>query len=543
MRKQQYGKRLFLKNYNIMKNIFKKYFSIEKISILLLFLIFSLFFTNPLIFNLDGFSKYLYNFDWYDVPQYVYHINYFKESLLKFQFPIPIKKYFYPEGLAPVYGSIIPLYCFINAFLSMLTKIDEIIFHNIFIIFSVFLSGYAMYLLIHELTKYKISSIIGGLLFMTSSQIILSDAIIGHPDLVQLAWIPLIFLYLKKSIKNPQLRYGILLGFFGALQFLSSQQYTIYLTTILPLYLILTDYKIFKNKKFIKLCLFSISLFLIFTSWYMIFFIGKYYPRTIEENLKYSINFNNILDFWHPVLLLPSFIGIALVFKQKLKKIYPFFIIGIFTLFCSFGPFSNFAPYTILFNYWPFYDAFRTPFYMFNFMMIFICISVGLFFSYIYKKSKISTYFLFLFFIFILYFSRPEAYFYDFISYKDIKNEKIILYETISSHPEDFSIVEYPNSCSSILDIIFHKKNLIGGCATTPPETFQSFLNACGTEILNVSNENCYYFIKSFNIKYVIYNSEKYKNWDVLYEQSLKDSEFLKLEKQYKNSYIFRIEA
>lgn len=519
----------------------------ERILIVLFFLFSTLIFTSPLIFHLDSFSEYSSNFKWYDAPIYTYFVHYFKESILKFQFPIPIRKYFYPDGTTPTTSSIVPLYGFINAFISILTGFNEIILHNLFMIFSVFFSGLAMYLLIYEITKNKISSLAGGLIFI-SSKFLLTHLMIGHPDVVLSSiWIPLIFFYIEKSIKKPELKYGILLGILGTLQFLSSQQYVIYLTTILPLYIILRYYKILKNKNFLKLCFISIFLFFVFSSWYILFFItGKYYVMTIKTNLKYSVSSNDFINS-NFLLLLFSLIGTVIMFKQNIKIIYPFFIIGIFTFLCSLGPFSTFAPYTFLYNFWLFYKAFRTPIYMIQFTMIFISISSGLFFSYINKKFKTQSYLLFFVLIVLLYFNRPQYYFLNdgFISYNDIKNESIEIYKTIITDTEDISIVEYPNECDPfyVFNIIFHNKNLVGGCATTAPESFNNFINACGTEILNVSNENCLYFIKNFNIKYVIYHSDKYENWNILYENHLKNSKFLKLEKEYKNNYVFKIEV
>jgi hypothetical protein len=125
-------------------------------------------------------------------------------------------------------------------------------------------------------------------------------------------------------------------------------------------------------------------------------------------------------------------------------------------------------------------------------------------------------------------------------SFYNYPAEKIEFYKNISKITGNFSIVEYPNTrnCWYVYHIIFHEKNLIGGCAANEPQSYHSFNQKCG-ELTNIS-EDCIEEIEKLNLRYAIFHSENYPNWNETY-QSLKSSKFLILETNYDNLFMFRL--
>jgi hypothetical protein len=517
-----------------MINKIQKLIKKEEFFIPLFFSLLVIFLTWPLIINLDQFYK--FSEDSYDTPQFVFRIYYYKNFMKNGVFPLTITKYYYPDGVSPITETIIPTYSFLGGLIGILTNLNEIVIHNLISIFFIILSCISLYYFIKEITKNKTASIIGSLTLL-SSNIILGEMYIGHPDNIQIFWVILVFLFIEKIIKNPKIKYGIILGLTLTMTFLSSLEYFLYLNFIVPLYFIFRDTRVFSNRKFLKTILIAFLVFVLTSSWYMQYFIGKNYEkRAIEENMKFSLDVYNIKFIVSPLFLLTAFCGLLISLKQKNKIIIPFLVIGMFSLIYSFGPFSKISLQYLFLKYWPFVDAFRTPYRIQIFFVIFISIASSIFVEEIYKKYKYLTYTLIILCILVIYFSNI----YKSRSFYEYSVEEISFYKDISKILGNFSIVEYPNTrnCWYVYNIIFHSKNLIGGCAAYEPSSYVSFSQNCG-ELFNIS-ENCLNEIKKLNLKYAIYHSNNYQNWRDIY-QSLQKSKFLILEKNYDDLYRFKI--
>jgi len=140
--------------------------------------------------------------------------------------------------------------------------------------------------------------------------------------------------------------------------------------------------------------------------------------------------------------------------------------------------------------------------------------------------------------IILIHFSQIQnfkpSYFYDY------PRERIEFYKNISKITGNFSIVEYPNTrnCWYVYHIIFHTKNLIGGCAADDPQSYRLFNQKCG-ELTNIS-EDCIEEIKKLNLMYAIYHSEFYPNWNEIY-QTLNSSKFLVIETNSENLFMFKL--
>jgi len=289
--------------------------------------------------------------------------------------------------------------------------------------------------------------------------------------------------------------------------------------------------------KFIKACCVSIITFLFLSSWFISFFhIGdKYKSKPLDEIQKLSFgSIGSIRRFTNSIFPLFSTIGLIFSFVKKLKYMVPFLIIGLFSLLCSFGPFSDYAPYTFLVEYWPYINAFRAPYRILVFTLIFISISNAIFMGLLVKKSKYMSYFIFLIVLVFLYFSRP-SFFESYLSQEDVTT----FYKGISLIPGNFSVIEYPNDQDNwyLFNIITHGKSLVDGLPGFM-QPHEKFLNICGREILNISDGNCRKLVEEYRIRFVIYHSKKYKNWDDIYK-NLINMQDLNLVEEYRGDYLF----
>jgi hypothetical protein len=363
--------------------------------------------------------------------------------------------------------------------------------------------------------------------------------IIGHPGNIQVFWVILIFLFIEKIIRHGKLIYGIILGIILSLTLLSALEYFLYLTFILPLYLIFRDIKLFYNLKFLKTMLIAFLVFLLSSGWYLNFFIGKEYKiRTVGENLEISVrNIQFINTRFFPLFLFTSFLGALISIKERLTYTLPFLVIGTFSLIYSLGPFSKFAPHYFFFQFWPYVNAFRTPYRILIFFIISISVFTSVFIQKIYKKNKNLAYVLTTFCVIYFLSQLPMLNSAKFYNYPIGKTE---FYKNISKIEGNFSLVEFPNkwNCWYVYNIILHTKNLIGGCAAVEPQSFLSFKEKCG-ELINISKD-CEEEIKKLNLRYAIYNAEDYSNWNEIY-QSLNSSKFLILQANYENLFMFKI--
>jgi hypothetical protein len=507
------------------------------ILILISFIFLSIFATWPLILNLNkfysGFSPNIY-----DTPQFVFRIHYYEDSIRNGKVPLTINQYFYPEGINPVRETLVLTYSILGGVLGIITNLEEIIIHNLIIIFFLSLSCFSLFYLILEFTNNKYAAFIGAMTPL-SSKYLLYESMLGHPNTVQIFWIILIFILIEKIIKRTKEIYGIFLGMSLSLLLFSSYEYFIYLTFIAPIYLLFRKPQIFYDKKILKNFGIAILIFLLTSFWYIRLFIGQEYrKRSITENLELSIrHIKGFSAIAHGLFLSFAILGMISSVIEGKKHLLPFIVIFIFSLIYSLGPFSKFSLQYLFLKYWPFVNAFRTPYRILTFSTISVSIFVSIFVQKIYEKSRTFAYLLIFIFIFSINSQNSQifrsSYFYNY------SQEKIEFYKNISKIPGNFSIVEYPeNNCFYLYHIIFHKKYLINGCASEPPQSYYMFMEKCD-ELLNVSDE-CLKEIKKVNLKYAIYHSEFYPNWNEIYN-SLNSSKLLTLEGTLNSLFMFRV--
>lgn len=387
-------KKTFLANYLVKK------INLKTLLVISSYLIITIFLSWPLILHLDGFllSKNYKDISHSDTKVHMKYMLKSKELFLDGKDFIVL----------PSDYSLAQTYNLLGIFSIIVLGLNEIVFHNLFFLFCIFLSGLFMYFLMLELSKNKLASFFAGFIYM-SSNYLFHQYIFGHTHYIQIQWIPLVFLFLEKTLNYKKFKYAIFLAISLSLLILSSSQYTVYLSFIIPVYLLLriyfVDKKILIDKHFYLNIAISNVLAFVFSSFYIFKRIhSSSIIRTIGENmgkwwvLSYfgqllSVKTNINLGGIQFILIFLGIIVILAYIKDKnYRKYIPFAILLIFLIICMAGPFSLYAPYYWLYKFWPFINRFRVPIRLFPFVLMCSSILSSLFLLYIQKMKKLKKY-------------------------------------------------------------------------------------------------------------------------------------------------------
>ena len=114
---------------------------------------------------------------------------------------------------------------------------DEIIAYNVLLLLSFVLTGYTTYLLVAYLTDNQYAAVVAGAIFAFCPYRFHAMAA-GWLPLLATQWIPLIFLYLERTIREGKLRFAWLAGLFAALTVLSSWYYLYVVGSMVLIYLL-----------------------------------------------------------------------------------------------------------------------------------------------------------------------------------------------------------------------------------------------------------------------------------------------------------------
>jgi hypothetical protein len=256
----------------------------ETTYIILTYILTALFITWPLVLHLDGFLlpktvKDIHNHT-IDTKRFIQlmtkSVRLFSEGK---DFIIVLKDYAFP-----------PLYALSAIPAILVFGLDRVVFHNIYLLTNIILAGVTMYLLMLELSGDKTASFFSGFLYM-SSNCQLHHYVFGHTHYILIHWIPLIFLLIEKCLHKKNVRYAVMLGLILALQVLSSLQYSVYLSFIIPAYIALkislVDRRILGDKHFWRSMVVAVFIALTLSSFYTVKRLSMEGPvRTIQDNLN-----------------------------------------------------------------------------------------------------------------------------------------------------------------------------------------------------------------------------------------------------------------
>jgi len=428
---------------------------------------------------------------------------------------------------------------------------------NIFMLLYVFLSALAMFYLAKEFLGEK-AAVVSATLLVTSNYF-LAEMFDGHINLIQFFWMLLAFLFVERLIKNQNWKDFLFLGLVLSAQAYASTQYLLFLALMLPLYIIMRNYRLLLKKQFWKYLLVTILVVGVIAGPYLIGFMGgQSKERDLIQNVYFSVGLPgsevsypplNIIGAFSPIspvyILLPLFFAAgAILLSGKIKAWQlPFLLLSLVAFILSLGPITSFAPYYFLYRFVPFFSSMRTPSRFFLFVVMFLSLIGGGFLPEIEKRfgkklgNKYVALFLVLGFLIFASFFSPFATAHGTSSTSSFEADG--LYEYLGTLPAG-TVVEYPNNynCEYLYHAEIHGKPLFGGCAAFPPEYQYEFVGVCGLDLLNIPDPSCQNLLKKYDIRYVVYHSEKYEEG---FEDFMLQESRLKLLRKSDTYYLFEV--
>jgi hypothetical protein len=253
------------------------------------------------------------------------------------------------------------------------------VWHNLYFLLSITLCGVFMHMCMRELTGHEPAALFAGVIYSTT--VYLPFAYYwGHSNTMTIQYIPVIFWLTERVIARQKISDGAWLGAAMALQFVSSSYTTVFMSCLLPLYVLMRlglsgRLGLIVDRKTIVAIATAGAVGVALSAPYL--WLRLTTPsriRTLEEN---SRNYWR-LDSWRKILTADGHLtlgtlqtvlfaaGLFLVIKntEDRAKYLPFVILFFFVVACMVGPVSPFLPYYWLFAFWPFFDRIRVPFRM-----------------------------------------------------------------------------------------------------------------------------------------------------------------------------------
>ncbi|VVA44117.1 conserved membrane hypothetical protein [Candidatus Roizmanbacteria bacterium] len=208
----------------------------------------TIFFTNPLIYNLDTYYPKNQDFMFFD---WLFQYNYraladgLLLSLSKYYnsnqfYPLPSSLVLADIVLIPSFFIYTPIYFFTH---------NNIVSLNLTIIISFLFTFVSAYYAIDYLIKSKISSLFGSVVF-TFSPVIFARFFSGHIEYLQRYFIPPLMISSFLFFRRPNLKRGFIFSLFFLLSWLTNIQLTIFSSLFLAFYFIYFLLKRFKEGRF-----------------------------------------------------------------------------------------------------------------------------------------------------------------------------------------------------------------------------------------------------------------------------------------------------
>lgn len=286
-----------------------------------------------------------------------------------------------PELVHPGF-TVPPSYVIPGALVVAVSPVPTVVVHNVFFLVSMFLAGLFTYLLVREVVEDSEVALLAGALYMSSFYLFYVYTL-GHTNQWQIQWIPLVLFGLERVSEEYEPRNVAVLVAALALQALSSEQYTVYLTFVLPLYVLLrylSGASKFRSFAFWKglgvaavLALFVVSPYA--ATRLSMAGAGNTEIRSLQENLYhwYVIERTNVVGvmfapdarpqfLFRLALLVLGAIATLTVSRRRQLRLLPFAVLFVVGLALAWGPFAAWAPYTLLYEYWPLVEYFRVPY-------------------------------------------------------------------------------------------------------------------------------------------------------------------------------------
>lgn len=400
----------------------------------------------------------------------------------------------------------------LSAPIYLLTK-NSITTYNFLSVVTLILSILSMYFFVYFLTHKILVSILGAVIYT------LNPFTLGHfPDQLQLyslQWIPLIFLFLEKSLKDKT-RLNIFLFFlFLTAQLFSSLYYMAFLSVVLPIYgtvrLIQTKLSaknLLNLGAILGVLLFGASCLIIITLYKPIFkgftdnsFLINMAPlssaslsdwfSTTSQNFLYGKDKKILFEwehslFWGITPIILFILSLIVLRKSANSSVwFIFLVLLVLSFLISLGP--KVQIYTLIYYLNPLFHNIRVPSRMGVFVFFFLSLISALTVKEIIQRmtprlAQALAIFIILI-ILVEYWNKP-------LQFAEISSETTQAYSFLNSQSQIRVILEYPmfnrlppnhpNFRLEDLDThyllyasIFHNKKLLNGVGTFYPEQYQ----------------------------------------------------------------------
>ncbi|POG55518.1 hypothetical protein [Haloferax marisrubri] len=285
-----------------------------------------------------------------------------------------------------------PTYIIAGMVTTLVFPISTILFHNLYFVVSMFLAGVFTYLFVRAVLDDREVALLAGVLYM-SSFYLFNAYVMGHTNQWQVQWIPLILFSVERMRVHAATDFVgksvVLLSLAFVIQVLSSMQYAVYLSFVLPLYVLLRllyGETGFRSALFWKGFGASTLLAAIVTSPYLYARFRLIQAGTTSQTTLQADNYvwyqvqNVIGEFFAAdaplqftfrlLLIVGGVVTLYTVSRRRFRQLAPFaFLFGICVLI-AWGPFSPWAPYSLFHTYWPLVGYFRVPYRILPFALL-----------------------------------------------------------------------------------------------------------------------------------------------------------------------------
>lgn len=431
---------------------------------------------------------------------------------------------------------------FFTAPLYWLTK-NILITFNLVSFLTILFSFVAMYIFVWFLTRKVLVGILAAVIFT------LNPFAMSHfpdrPQLYSLEWIPLIFLFFERSLKNPTNKNTLFLFCFLSAQLLSSFYYSAFLTVIFPVYALVRVRQTETHlPKFVNLG--TVLGLMIFGAigWGLFSTYGQIFDKvpdvfqyaasgaaapldfflTTSNNFLYGGLREKIMSFgfeWEHSLFLGIVPSVLLFFSFKIlrsspkRKLWQLYLILLLVSFLiALGPKVG-GLYSLIYHINPLFHNIRLPSRMGVFIFFFLSLILAL----TMEKRRNLTILLITLLILLEYLIKP-------VQFMDIRPQIREAYSFLNSQNQIKVILEYPISNTLpenhpdarlialdthylLYGAILHQKKLLNGFGSYFP---LEYLKRAKMLSINFPNPLALKDLKSWGVDGIILHKEEFPN-------------------------------
>jgi hypothetical protein len=258
-----------------------------------------------------------------------------------------------------------PAYLFPAAALAR-TSGSPLLAHNALMLAYVFLAFACMFAFVRQLTASTPAALYASL-FYGSCNYVVHHLSGGHANQTQIFLFPLIFGLTEGVLERPGWQRALPLGAALALCAHSSSQYAVFLSLLLPLYVVIRAPARLREPDGLRALALAGACALVLTSYYLAIKLGSgTIERSLWENQQYVVH--HVAEYFDPdgyahlgvVPLLLAGAGLGAASEQR-RRVFALGAVLVFSLAMTLGPMSGLHPYRWLYETIPVFKLMRTP--------------------------------------------------------------------------------------------------------------------------------------------------------------------------------------